>query len=204
MPACSSSMTVGTACRHIYSIASWSPSQSDPLTVSYICHRQLSSPRLPRLAAMPPWAATVWLRVGNTFVMQAVVRPASTAPWVARKPAPPAPTTTTSNVWSMKLYSRCEPMLFLDELRLDADLQNGVDAGDCDDCRKEIIQRQRDHFGPFVVNVVFEDDLHPDSHMPCSGKDEQQHRDRHQWIAEIAADSRIISTRQRDERCDEK
>src|SRR6476620_518773 len=55
----SSSMTVGTACRHIYSMASWSPSQSDPLTVSYICHCQLSSPRLPRLAAMPPWAATV-------------------------------------------------------------------------------------------------------------------------------------------------
>ena len=28
------------ASRHIYSMASWSPSQSAPLTVSYICHSQ--------------------------------------------------------------------------------------------------------------------------------------------------------------------
>ena len=45
---------------------------------------------------MPPWAATVWLRVGNTFEMQAVLRPSAVVPRVARKPAPPAPTTTTS------------------------------------------------------------------------------------------------------------
>jgi hypothetical protein len=36
------------------------------------------------------------LRVGNTLVMQAVDSPASARPSVARKPAPPAPTTTTS------------------------------------------------------------------------------------------------------------
>src|SRR6185437_4842572 len=75
---------------------------------------------------MPPWAAIVWLRVGNTFVMQAVVRPASTAPWVARKPAPPAPTTTTSNVWSTKSYVRAELMLSPDEPGLHTDLQHGV------------------------------------------------------------------------------
>ena len=45
---------------------------------------------------MPPCAATVWLRVGNTLVMQAVFRPFSAMPKVARRPAPPAPTTTTS------------------------------------------------------------------------------------------------------------
>ena len=45
---------------------------------------------------MPPCAATVWLRVGNTLVMQAVFRPFSAMPKVARSPAPPAPTTTTS------------------------------------------------------------------------------------------------------------
>src|SRR5664280_17901 len=136
--------------------------------------------------------------------MQAVVKPASTAPWVARKPAPPAPTTTTSNVWSMNVYAVVELILFLDWLGLDADLQHGIDANDGDDGRKEIIQSQRDHFGPLVVNVVFEDDLHPDSHMPCSGKNEQQHWDCHQGIAEIAADSRVFSARQRDEQCDEK
>ena len=45
---------------------------------------------------MPPWAATVWLRVGNTFVTHAVERPRAASPRVARSPAPPAPTTTTS------------------------------------------------------------------------------------------------------------
>ena len=60
---------------HMYSIASWSPSQSEPLTVSYMCQRQSSGPMLPSAALMPPCAATVWLRVGNTLVMQAVLRP---------------------------------------------------------------------------------------------------------------------------------
>ena len=80
----------------MYSIASWSPSQSAPLTVSYMCQRQSSSPILPSAAAMPPCAATVCERVGNTLVMQAVFRPASEQPTTARSPEPPAPTTTTS------------------------------------------------------------------------------------------------------------
>ena len=45
---------------------------------------------------MPPWAATVWERVGNTLDTQAVFRPRSAIPSVARRPEPPAPTTTTS------------------------------------------------------------------------------------------------------------
>src|SRR3546814_6180101 len=55
----------------MYSMASWSPSQSDPFTVSYMCQRQSSSPMFPSEAETPPCAATVWLRVGNTLVMQA-------------------------------------------------------------------------------------------------------------------------------------
>src|SRR5919106_1385656 len=58
MPACSSSMTAASASRHRYSIASWSPSQSDPLTVSYMCQVQWSGPILPSEAEMPPCAAT--------------------------------------------------------------------------------------------------------------------------------------------------
>ena len=58
------------------------------------------------------------------------------------KPAPLAPTTT---MWSMNLYARVELVLFLGGLGLDADLQNGVDAGDCGDCRNEIVQCQQDH-----------------------------------------------------------
>ena len=79
-------------------MASWSPSQSEPLTVSYMCQRQSSSPILPSAAEMPPCAATVWLRVGKTLVMQAVFRPLAAHSSVARSPAPPAPTTTTSKV----------------------------------------------------------------------------------------------------------
>src|SRR5674476_1608097 len=136
--------------------------------------------------------------------MQAVVKPASTAPWVARKPAPPAPTTTTSNVWSMNVYAVVELMLFLDWLGLDADLQHGIDAGDCDRCRKEIVHNERDDLGTRLMHVVLQNDLHPDSHMPCPGKDEQQHWDCRQGIAEIAADSRVVSARQRDEQRDQK
>ena len=57
----------------------------------------------PSAAEMPPCAATVCDRVGNTLVMQAVRRPASAQPSAARSPEPPAPTTTTSKLWSMKL-----------------------------------------------------------------------------------------------------
>src|SRR6218665_938952 len=92
------------ASRARYSMASLSPSQSDPLTVSYMCHCQLSGPIFCKDAAMPPCAATVWLRVGKTLVMQAVLKPCSAMPRVARRPAPPAPTTTTSNSWSMSSY----------------------------------------------------------------------------------------------------
>ena len=74
--------------------------QSAPFTVSNICHCQVSSPMLPSAAAMPPCAATVCERVGNTLVMQAVLSPASEQPTAALRPAPPAPTTTTSKTWS--------------------------------------------------------------------------------------------------------
>ena len=80
----------------MYSMASWSPSQSEPFTVSYICQVQWSSPMLPSAALIPPWAATVWLRVGKSLEMQAVLRPSAAIPKAARSPAPPAPTTTAS------------------------------------------------------------------------------------------------------------
>ncbi len=41
-------------------------------------------------------AATVCERVGNTLVTQATLSPARAQPTTARRPAPPAPTTTTS------------------------------------------------------------------------------------------------------------
>ncbi len=61
-----------------------------------MCQRQSSSPILDSAALIPPCADTVWLRVGNTLLMQAVFNPSRVAPKVARSPAPPAPTMTTS------------------------------------------------------------------------------------------------------------
>src|SRR5690348_3442854 len=84
------------------SMASWSPSQSEPLTVSYMCQYQLSSLMLDSEALMPPCAATVWERVGNTLESTATDRPAWASWSEQRMPAPPAPTTTTSNRrWGM-------------------------------------------------------------------------------------------------------
>ena len=80
------------------SMASWSPSQSEPLTVSYMCQCQWSSSELPSEAATPPCAATVCERVGKTLVMTAVLRPDSDSCSAARRPAPPAPTMTASKV----------------------------------------------------------------------------------------------------------
>ena len=54
---------------------------------------------------MPPCAATVCERVGNTLVMHAVVRPVAARPKVARRPAPPAPTTTMSYLCSLDLVA---------------------------------------------------------------------------------------------------
>lgn len=46
---------------------------------------------------MPPWAATVCERVGNTLESTATLRPARASCSEARMPEPPAPTMTTSN-----------------------------------------------------------------------------------------------------------
>src|SRR3954469_4291563 len=53
---------------------------------------------LPSDAPMPPWAATVCERVGNTLDSTATFRPASDSCSDARMPEPPAPTMTTSNL----------------------------------------------------------------------------------------------------------
>src|ERR1043165_4160452 len=82
----------------MYSIASWSPSESEPLIVSYMCQSQLSSPMLPSAAPMPPCAATVCERVGNTLESTATRRPALASSSEARIPEPPAPTITASNL----------------------------------------------------------------------------------------------------------
>src|SRR5689334_21613277 len=63
-----------------------------------MCQSQLSSPMLPSAAPMPPCAATVCERVGNTFESTATRSPACASSSDARMPAPPAPTITASNL----------------------------------------------------------------------------------------------------------
>src|SRR5512144_970791 len=97
----------------MYSIASWSPSQSEPLIVSYMCHSQLSSDMLPSAAPMPPCAATVCERVGNTLDSTATDSPASASCSDARIPEPPAPMTSASNLRTGKLIDEPLPGLSL-------------------------------------------------------------------------------------------
>src|SRR5215211_1545835 len=73
--------------------------------VSKVCHSQLSSSTFARVAHIPPWAAPVWERVGYSLVITAV-RARRELSSAARRPAPPAPTITTSKVccWAVMSY----------------------------------------------------------------------------------------------------
>src|SRR3546814_3023352 len=66
--------------------------------MSNMCQYQLSSDILPSDAPIPPCAATVCERVGNTLDSTATFRPASANWSEQRMPAPPAPTITASNL----------------------------------------------------------------------------------------------------------
>src|SRR3954468_19289377 len=68
-----------------------------PRMVSRKCTRQLSSGQaLPMAAAIPPSAMTVCALPSSDLQTTAVRAPLSWASIAARRPAPPAPTTTTS------------------------------------------------------------------------------------------------------------
>src|SRR5438045_4036160 len=71
-----------------------------PRMVSRKCTFQLSSGHtLPSAAAMPPSAITVWAFPRSDLHTIAVFAPSAWASIAARKPAPPAPITTTSYSW---------------------------------------------------------------------------------------------------------
>ncbi len=68
-----------------------------PRMVSRKCTFQLSSGHtLPMAAAAPPSAMTVWALPSSDLHTKAVRWPSSRASMAARRPAPPAPMTTTS------------------------------------------------------------------------------------------------------------
>src|SRR5271165_6940256 len=179
-------MTAAIALRHIYSMASWSPRQSDPLTVSYMCQRQSSSPMLPSAAEMPPCAATVWLRVGNTLVTQAVERPASASPNVARRPAPPAPTTTTSQLCSMKRYSVLAIAASLADVQ---DREHGAAAEQ--HVRKAQRQQQR-NLHALGVHIVLRDLRRAEIGMPGQHCDQQDRQKAVERRSQPGADHAVV------------
>ena len=71
-----------------------------PRMVSLKCTFQLSSGyTLPSEAAMPPSAMTVWALPSSDLHTRPVRAPSADAAMAARRPAPPAPMTSTSSSW---------------------------------------------------------------------------------------------------------
>src|ERR1700745_367266 len=164
-------MTASTASRHMYAIASWSPSQSEPRTVSNMCQRHSSFSIFPRAALMPPCAATVGVRVGKTLVMQAVFKPAATIPSVARSPAPPAPRTITSKEWSTISYA----LGILVSLSAEKELEQGEHAGAGEDhrnCPKEKLGCQQPGAR---VHIIENDRANTDQRMRDPDKNDENY-----------------------------
>src|SRR5580765_1846144 len=121
-------------------------------------------------AATPPCAATVCERVGNTLLMQAVFKPCWARPKVARRPAPPAPTTTMSNSCSWILY----PVMSSVPKRDADDSKHPGDRGHGED--EAIQDLERD--APAGMDVVLDHRLHAQRRVPAHGDNEgdDQHR----------------------------
>src|SRR5688572_30099435 len=111
-----------------------------------MCQSQLSSPMLPRAAPIPPCAATVCDRVGNTLDSTATRKPASASCREARMPAPPAPTMTASNFLT--------GIAILSEAPQDLDRPAGV--GDQDNDNHNLEPEPQRH----GLDVVHEDVAH--------------------------------------------
>src|SRR5690242_9647893 len=146
------------------SIASWSPSQSEPFTVSYMCHSHESSPMLPSAAPIPPCAATVCERVGNTFDRTATRKPASASCSEARSPAPPAPTTTTSKL--RRVSATSDPPENLQRPRAAADEQE----------RRGRLEREAQ---PGRLHVVHPDVAHADPRVREHARGEEEDDEAH-------------------------
>src|SRR5690606_38408545 len=128
---------------------------------------------LPGAAEMPPCAATVCERVGKTLVMQAVFRPLCASPKVARRPAPPAPTTIMS-YW-------CSVMGYADVIagsRGKGDAGDRIQRGDGAQPAEEVVEEMRGDLEPAPVHVVLDHDLQAELGMPEHGHQEHREDDR--------------------------
>src|SRR5690348_582167 len=130
--------------------------------VSYMCQSQWSSPMFASAAPMPPCAATVCERVGNTFESTATRRPACASSREARMPEPPAPTITASN------------------------LRTGIVISSPPQDRERPEEVEHQHHGDHdlraepervAVQVVDDDVAHPDPRVPRDRDEREQRRE---------------------------
>src|SRR3974390_3310577 len=124
---------------------------------------------LPRAAPMPPCAATVWERVGNTFESTATRRPAWASSSAPRMPAPPAPTITASNLRMGALISSSpEDRRGPDEIEDEREAHRRL--------RREAHARR--------VQVIHEDVAHSDPCVVEERRDEEHRREAHRGARE--------------------
>src|SRR5690242_11913994 len=116
-----------------------------------MCHSQLSSDMLPSDAPIPPCAATVCERVGNTFDRTATLSPAAASCSDARMPAPPAPTISASKR-RVASFTRC-PCASRPQ-HLDRPTEVGDQRRDDDDLEREAYAQR--------LPVVHQDVAHAD------------------------------------------
>src|SRR4051812_10916922 len=131
---------------------------------------------LPSEAPMPPWAATVCERVGNTLDSTATLRPASDSCREARMPEPPAPTITTSNLRLMMFE-------FLDEATdmvsdSPEDLQGPAGAAD-EPGDGDHLQHQA---GGERLDVVHQDIARADPGVPQDRRDRDEREHLHPLV----------------------
>src|SRR4051812_48429243 len=125
---------------------------------------------LPSDAPMPPCAATVCERVGNTLDSTATFRPARDSCREARMPEPPAPTMTTSNLRVAMLL-----LVYAIVLSLDAPERLDGPAGAAEQPHDDQeLQHEADAHG---LHVVHQHVPHADPHVVGQAEEgrESQH-----------------------------
>src|SRR6266702_3168690 len=141
-----------------------------------MCHSHESSPMLPSAAPIPPCAATVCERVGNTLESTATLKPASANCSAARRPAPPAPTTTASKLRLATATSDSPE-----------DLHRPAGTA-CEPQDRRDLQREAQ---PGMLDVIHPDVAHADPGVDKHARDQQERREAHPPLGEQRLPPRV-------------
>src|SRR3954449_6605142 len=175
-----------------------------PRMVSPKCTIQLSlSLTLPIDAAQPPSAITVWALPNSDLEMIAVRLPSSRASMAARRPAPPAPMTTTSYSWismfSVIVGSPHKPQVGDPSGRYGHDVEIG--DGERGECRPRqllvLAVEPRDVAPQLVAHRVLGEVVQPPAHDASARVarqrvgPEQDHVDHEDHVAQAEAEAAV-------------